>query len=142
MVGMSRSLTRSVRAALRPLLVHRYARTTPNSVPVLDDDTSEPVLDDWGEPVLEDGPTTSGLPCLYQSSKRLVVRDEGTVLLDVPTLTVYHDDPLAVGDRVTVQTRGGTVLVAAAVVDSFDPSAESGESALKVATLTSAEAVS
>lgn len=136
MVGISRSLSRSVRAALRPLLVNRYARTTPD-VPVV------PAQNDaWGNPVVGDGPTTSNLPCLYQSSKRLVVRDEGTVLLDVPTLTVYDDDPLAVGDRVVVTTRGGTVLVASAIVDSFDPSAESGESVLKVAVLTSVVAVS
>lgn len=133
MVGIGASLHRSVRAALRPLLVNRYSRTS--QIPVT------PATDDaWGNAVVEDGPTTSGLPCLYQSQRRMVVREEGTVLLDVPTLTVYDDDALAVGDRVTVTTRGGTVLVTSAVVESFDPSAESGESVLKVAVLGSATA--
>lgn len=135
MASISASLTRSVRAALRPLLVNRYSRYTPD-VPAV-----PPATDAWGNPVVEDGPTTIGLPCLYMSSKRLVVRDGGTVLLDVPTLTVYDDDALAVGDRVAVTTRGATVLVVSAVVESFDPSAESGESALKVAILGSATAV-
>lgn len=137
--GLPRSLTRSVRAALRPLLTHRYTRTEVG-VPVLGMD-NQPKYDDWGNPVTQDGTPTSGLPCLYQSSRRLVVRDEGTVLLDVPTLTVYHDDPLAVGMKVTnVLDRDGTVLVAAAVVESFDPAAEAGASALKIAVLGSATA--
>jgi hypothetical protein len=134
MVGISASLSRSVRNALRPLLVNRYARYSPN-VPVVPAEN-----DAWGNPVIGDGPTTSGLPCLYMSQRRQVVRDQGTVLLDVPTLTVYDDDALAVGDRVTVTTKGGTVLATDAVVESFDPSAESGESVLKVAVLGAATA--
>lgn len=137
MASLPASLTRSVRNALRPLLTHTYSRYTPE-VPVTPSQT-----DAWGNPVTADGATTSELPCAYQSSRRLVVRDQGTVLLDVPTLTVYHDDALAVGDRiVSVTDRDGTVLVASAVVSSFDPAAEAGASAFKIAVLGAAEAVS
>jgi hypothetical protein len=135
MVGIPASLARSARAALRPLLTHTYSRYTPESVAVLDDEDAA-VLDDYGEPTFTDGPTTSGLPCAYLASRRLVQRDEGAVVLDVPTLAVYHDDALAVGDRVLdVTDNEGTVLVASATVEAFDPAAEAGASVLKVAVL-------
>lgn len=141
-IGMPASLARMARSALEPLLQHRYSRYTPASVPVVDGD-DEPVLDAYGEATYTDGPTTSGLACLYQSSRRLVVRDEGTVQLDVPTLTVKHSDGLAVGDRVlNVTDNEGTVLLASATVEAFDPAAEAGASVFKIAILRAAEGVS
>lgn len=127
--GIPASLARQARAALRPLLTHAYSRYTPAATP------------EWGAAAGADGATTSGLPCLYQSSRRLVARDEGAVVLDVPTLTVYHDDALAVGDRVvSVTDNEGRVLVASAVVSAFDPAAEAGASVFKVAVLGAVEA--
>lgn len=129
-----------VRAAMRPLLTHTYSRTGPPE-PILDE--GEPVLDAWGNPTYTDGATVTGLPCVYLSSRRLVTREQGSVVVDVPTLTVYHDDTLAVGDIVSnITDRDGRVLVVSAVVDTFDPAAEAGASVLKIATLTSVVAVS
>lgn len=132
---ISAHLARQARRALRPLLQHRYSRYSPN-VPVV------PAADDAeGNPVVENSATTSDLPCLYQSSRRLLIRSEGPILVDVPTLTVYHDDDLAVGDRiVSVTDREGTILVSSASVESFDPAAEAGASVLKIGVLRMAEA--
>lgn len=131
---ISARLPAAVRAALRPLLTHTYSRTGP---PV------EGADDAWGNPTTTDGTTVTGLPCVYLSSRRLLNTEAGNMVLDVPTLYVLHDDTLAVGDLVTnITDREGTVLVASAVVDTFDPAAEAGASTVKIATLKSVVVVS
>lgn len=136
---ISARLPAAVRAALRPLLTNTYTRTGP---PVAVTDEDGPVLDAWGNPTYTDGTATSGLPCMYLSTRRMVVREQGNVILDVPTLYVYHDDTLTTGDTVTnITDRDGTVLVASAVVDDIDPAAEAGASVMKVCTLSSVVAV-
>lgn len=130
-------LARAVRRALRPLLAHTYSRVRVGTTPTLDDDVQ--TTDDWGNPQVTNSTATTGLPCLYQATRRLRTDDGGSVVVDTPTLTVPHDDPLAVGDYVqSVADKDGTVLVAYAVVESFDPAAEAGASVLKVAVLRSA----
>jgi hypothetical protein len=133
---LSARLPAAVRAAMRPLMTqHTYTRTVVAATPVLDDE-DDPTYDDWGNPITTDGTPTTGLPCLYQSVRRLRTTEAGSVLVDVSTLTVPYDDPVAVGDRVTnVTDRDGTVLVAAASVESFDPNAEAGASVMKVCVL-------
>lgn len=131
-------LSRTVRRALRPLLTHTYARVRVGTTPTLDD-ADEQTEDAWGNPQATNATSVTGLPCLYQSSRRLRTDDGGSVVVDTPTLTVPHDDTLTVGDYVqNVTDRDGTGLVAYAVVDSIDPAAEAGASALKIAVLRSA----
>lgn len=128
MPGLPASLTRSVRNALRPLIVHTYTRVQPG-------EPTDAVDEDYQQ-IPGDETRTSGLPCLYMSLKKLVSTQQGAVLQDVPTLTVYHDDALDVGWRVeNVLDKESRVLVTSGTVTSFDPSAESGASALKVAVL-------
>lgn len=126
---LSARLPAMVRAAMRPLLTHTYSRVVV---------TPSETADTWGNPDVTDSDetTTTGLPCLYLSTRRLRTTEAGSMMVDVSTLTVPHDDPIAVGDRVTnVLDRDGTVLVAAATVESFDPNAEAGASVLKVCVL-------
>jgi len=130
-------LARAVRRALRPLLAHTYSRVRVGTTPTLDDDVQ--TTDDWGNPQATNATAVTGLPCLYLASRRLRTDGGGSVVVDTPTLTVPHDDPLAVGDFVqNVADKDGTVLVAYAVVESIDPAAEAGASVLKVAVLRSA----
>lgn len=130
-------LARAVRRAMRPLLTHRYSRVVAGSTPVLDDDVQ--VEDAWGNPQATNAAPVSGVPCLYQATRRLRTDNGGSVIVDTPTLTVYHDDALAVGDYVqNVTDRDGTVLLTSAVVESFDPAAEAGAMVLKIAVLRSA----
>ena len=130
-------LTRAVRRAMRPLLGHTYSRVRVGTTPTTVDDVQ--TEDAWGNPQATNATTVTGLPCLYLSSRRLRTDDGGSVVVDTPTLTVPHDDPLAVGDFVQAVTdKDGAVLVAYAVVESFDPAAEAGASVLKVAVLRSA----
>ena len=130
-------LTRAVRRAMRPLLAHTYSRVRVGVTATLVDDVQ--TQDTWGNPQAANATVATGLPCLYQASRRLRTDDGGSVIVDTPTLTVPHDDPLAVGDYVQAVTdKDGTVLVAYAVVESVDPAAEAGASVLKVAVLRSA----
>ena len=130
-------LTRAVRRALRPLLGHTYSRVRVGTTPTTVDDVQ--TEDAWGNPQATNATAVTGLPCLYQATRRLRTDDGGSVVVDTPTLTVPHDDSLAVGDYVqNVADKDGTVLVAYAVVESFDPAAEAGASVLKVAVLRSA----
>lgn len=126
---ISARLPASVRAAIRPLLTHTYSRVVI---------TPSETLDAWDNP-LESAASetaTTGLPCVYLASRRLRTTEAGSMMVDVSTLTVPHDDPIAVGDRVEdVTDRDGTVLVAAATVDSLDPTAEAGASVMKVLVL-------
>lgn len=131
-------LARAVRRAMRPLLAHTYSRVRVGTTPTLDEELDQ-TEDAWGSPQATNATAVTGLPCLYLASRRLRTDDGGSVVVDTPTLTVPHDDPLAVGDYVqNVADKDGTVLVAYAVVESFDPAAEAGSSVLKVAVLRSA----
>jgi hypothetical protein len=138
---MPARLPGSVQRLMRQLLTHTYSRTVIASTPVLDDE-DDPTYDDWGNPITTDTAIVTTLPCLYQSQRRLRTDENGSVLVDVSTLTVAHDDPLAVGDLVTsVTDRAGTALVASATVESFDPNAEAGASVMKVAVLAGLQTV-
>ena len=53
-----------------------------------------------------------------------------------PTLSVYHDDPLAEGDEIVdVLDRDGSVILSYGVVDHFNPLSEPGGLVIKEAVL-------
>lgn len=124
---ISASLTRTIRRMLAPLLSNTYTRTTEGAG----------VQDAHFNETAEPGTPVSGLPCVFLWSDRLVIDEGGRTTVKTPTLYVPYDDPLAVGDEVTnVIDRDGTVLLAGpALVDTIDPAAESGGSAIKIAVL-------
>lgn len=133
MAGLPASLSRTVRNALRPLLNNLYTRTpvTSGAVDAHYDETPVP-----GTPV-------TGLPCAYLATNRLLVDEAGRRTVSVPTLYVYDDDPLAVGDLVSdISDRNGTVTLAGPMaVETIDPAIESGASVMKIATLRQADPV-
>jgi len=122
---------------MRPLLAHRYSRVTVGATATIVDDAQ--TEDAWGNPNATDATIVTGLPCMYLTARRLRTDDNGSVVVDTPTLTVYHDDSLSVGDYVqNVTDTDGTVLLAYAAVESIDPAAEAGASVVKVCVLRAA----
>lgn len=121
------------RRAIRPLLTHTYRKSTPIAVA---DGSGTPLKDDWNRPVTAPGAPSDPAPCLYESRTRLVADESGRRLIVQPTLSVYHDDPLAPGDEIVeVQDADGRVILAYGVVDAFDPLSEPGGLVVKEALL-------
>lgn len=127
MPGLPASLTRTIRRALAPLLSNTYSRS------VVEAGVEDAHFNETAVP----GTPVSGLPCVFLWADRLVIDEGGRSTVKTPTLYVRYDDLLAVGDLVSdVVDRDGTVIMSGpAVVDTIDPAAESGGSAVKIAVL-------
>jgi hypothetical protein len=108
-------------------LVHSYTRT-----PLVDG-----VEGDDGHTPRVPGTPVTGLPCLYQTVERAIRDASGVTTLSVPTLYVLPTDPLDVGMLVSdiLDADGNTLLAGPLVVETINPYAEAGVSALKGATL-------
>lgn len=79
----------AARRALAKTLVHVYDRT-PMTTTNLD-----------GDEIRVPGTATVGLACRYEAQGATVRDPSGTVTVSAPSLTVMHDDVLALGDLVT-----------------------------------------
>ena len=83
------------------------------------------------------GTPVTGVACKYRAEDRVRVEETGQTLVSVPTITLAHDQAIAVGSRVSnVQNSEGVVLfVGPAVVDYIVPSAGLGPTLKKKAVL-------
>lgn len=113
---ISAGTTAQLRRTFDSLLAHTYTRT-PVTV------TDGP----YGSETTTGAPVT-GQPCRYRPTDRLRLADGARVTVSVPTLTVPHDDPIAVGDLVSdVRDSEGVVLLAGPLaVETIEASAGLG----------------
>lgn len=89
------------RAALLKILVHACTYT-----PVTTTDTD-------GDEVAVLGTPIPGIACRYEAGGQVLRDATGRTIVSVPSLTVAHDAPLAVGNRIEAITNsGGDVLLA------------------------------
>jgi hypothetical protein len=116
-----------LRTLTAPLLVHSYTRT-----PI-----TQGSEDAWGDTADTAGTPVTALPCVLVWTDQFVNDDLGRRTIRTPQLYVPYDDTLTVGDRVsTVADAEGTTIAAGPMtVESLDPAAELGSSALRIATL-------
>ena len=128
---MMSGLPAVVRAAMAPLLTQTYTRT-----PI-----TQGTEDAWGEAADTAGTAVAGLSCVLVWEDRLVVDDTGRRKVQVPALYVPYDDVLAQGDRVSAvkDAAGATIEAGPFTVETLDPAAGFGLSALRIATLRAAE---
>ena len=93
----------SIRDALSVLLVHTFTRVPVTST---EEDTG------YGRGEIE-GTPVSGLPCAYQAETRVRLTRGDRMLVNVPTLTVPHDDATKNGDLARdITDSEGAVLLA------------------------------
>lgn len=119
-----------LRTAMAPILTHSYTRTG----------ITQGAEDAWGDTADTEGTPATGQPCVLVWRDQMVIDDLGRRTVRVPRLYVPYDDPLAVGDLVSnVADASGTAIAAGPLtVDTVDPAAGLGSSALKICTLSGA----
>lgn len=117
----------SIRSALSVFLTHT-ATITPKTAGA---------ANDWGEDTATDGTPVTGVACKYKAEDRVVIDESGRTLVSVPTITLAHDQTIAVGSSVSnVQDSQGVVLLAGpARVDYIVASAGFGPTLKKRAVL-------
>lgn len=116
-----------LRGAMAGMLRHTYSRQA----------VTQGAEDAWGDTADTPGTAATALPCVLVWADRLVVDDAGRRTVRVPTLHVPYDDVLAVGDLVTAVAdfSGTTIADGPMTVETIDPAAGLGSSALKIAVL-------
>lgn len=80
-------------------LQHLYTRIP--IVPIIDPTNGQEVLDDWGLPSYSQPTTYPNQPCQFYYKIRTIVTPYGVTNLNVPTLVIAPEDPLAEGDQVS-----------------------------------------
>lgn len=93
----------SLRSALSVFRVHS-ATITPRVAGAADGEN---------DVTYSDGTPVTGVACKYRAEDRVTIDETGQTLVSVPTLTVAHDQSVAVGATVSnVQDSDGAVLFA------------------------------
>lgn len=89
----------AARRALATTLVHAYDRT-PITATTVD-----------GDEVAQLGASVLGIACRYEANGQTARDASGRVTILGPSLTVLHDDPLAVGDLVSAIRNSDAALL-------------------------------
>lgn len=114
------------------LLTHTYTRTP--SV-----NGSE---DQWGIKPSTNGTVVNAAVCFFNPSESIRINEQGGVIIRGPVLLVKSDDPLAVGDHVSIVACGGsTSETGPLTVDAIDQLTLLGGVELKRARLRRAKPV-
>lgn len=132
------ALSSRIQKTVTRFLKHTYTYISNNSIP-----GDPPTYDEWGNQIFTDAAPITGKQCLFLYEDVLSETEQGAATIHTPTLYVLHNDPVIVGDLVqNVQSRNGTVLLASAIVESIDFTAEGGDATVKVLRLSGANTVS
>lgn len=128
-----------LRRSANRFLKHRYTWIDDDSIPVLDID-DQPTYDSNGVPITTDATPISEKRCLFLYET--ITNNENNILMQVPTLYVPYDDPVAERDLIrNVVTQSGVTLLGGAMVETIDFTSDIGENAMKVLRLSGAKTV-